>query len=547
MTAPWWRDAVVYQVYPRSFADANGDGMGDLKGITSRLDHLEKLGVDAIWLSPFFTSPQNDGGYDVADYCDVDPRFGTLADFDEMLARAKERNIRIIIDLVPNHCSSEHPLFQKALAAAPGSPEREMFMFREGRGENGELPPNNWESIFHGDAWTRVKEADGSYGQWCLHLFDTSQPDWNWENPKVREMFRGILRFWLDRGVAGMRIDVAHGMIKAEGLPDTEVNAKGLLSLDSEKAPPYFDQDGVHEIYRDWRKIINEYPGDRVLVAECCAPRHRMPLYIRPDELHQAFNFSFLLARWDKHLLRDAIEKPMQLSREVNGSNTWVLSNHDVIRHVTRYGYAPDYKFGEGLSRDEPAADRELGLRRARAVSLAMLSLPGSAYLYQGEELGLEEVADIPDELREDPAHKRAGVPGRDGCRVPMAWQHDAPAYGFSETGKSWLPQPASYGERAADLQVGVPGSTFEMYRAAIALRRELKLGEQEFALRETGEDTLVFSLGAVTVVINLADKPLALSALGLENTRIALSSSPVEESSGTIPGNCAVWLTPEL
>ncbi|MBV7433008.1 glycoside hydrolase family 13 protein [Dermabacteraceae bacterium P13115] len=545
MTAPWWRDAVVYQVYPRSFADANGDGMGDLKGITSRLDHLEKLGVDAIWLSPFFTSPQNDGGYDVADYCDVDPRFGTLADFDEMLARAKERNIRVIIDLVPNHSSSAHPLFQKALAAAPGSPEREMYMFREGKGENGELPPNNWQSIFHGDAWTRVKEADGSDGQWYLHLFDTSQPDWNWENPKVREMFRGILRFWLDRGVAGMRIDVAHGMVKEEGLPDTEVNTKGLVALDSDKLPPYFDQDGVHEIYRDWRKIINEYPGDRVLVAECCAPRHRMPLYIRPDELHQAFNFSFLLARWDKTLLHDAIEKPMALSREVEGSNTWVLSNHDVIRHATRYGYAPDYKFGEGLSRDEPAPDRELGLRRARAVSLTMLSLPGSAYLYQGEELGLEEVADIPDELREDPAHKRGGVPGRDGCRVPMAWQHDAPAYGFSETGKSWLPQPASYGERAADKQVDVPGSTFEMYRAAIRLRRELKLGEQELTWIESGDEALAFRLGETAVVLNLSEQPLDLATLGLGGMRELLVSYPDEHAAGMLPANCAAWLTP--
>ena len=475
----WWRDAVVYQVYPRSFADADGDGMGDLPGVTSRLPYLRELGVDALWLSPFYTSPQRDGGYDVADYCDVDPRFGSLADADELIASAHAMGLKVIVDIVPNHSSSEHELFQQALAAGPGSPERDMYVFADGRGEHGELPPNNWTSIFHGEAWTRVTEADGNPGQWYLHIFDTSQPDWNWQNPRVHALFRDVLRFWLDRGADGFRVDVAHGMVKPEGLPDAAVNAEGLLDIPEGEVPIYFDNDGVLEIYREWRPILDSYEGERMMVLEAWIPEHRLPLYIGPEEAHQSFNFGFLQATWGVETMRAAIEKPLALADAVGAPTTWVLSNHDVIRHATRYGFPPGYRFGEGLGREE-TPDAALGLARARAATLLMLSLPGAAYLYQGEELGLPEVAEIPDALREDPAHLRAGVPGRDGCRVPLPWRADAPAYGFSPTGESWLPQPAVFGELAADRQAGVEGSTLEMYRRALRLRRELGLGRPE-------------------------------------------------------------------
>ena len=550
----WWRDAVVYQVYPRSFADSDGDGMGDLPGITARLEHIAELGADAIWLSPFYTSPQNDGGYDVGDYEDVDPRFGTLADADTLIARAHELGLKVIVDIVPNHSSSEHVLFQKALEAAPGSPERDMYMFREGRGQDGELPPNNWQSIFHGDAWTRVTEADGTPGQWYLHLFDTTQPDFNWENPAVHELFAGVLRFWLDRGADGFRVDVAHGMVKPEGLPDSPVDSEGMAVVPQGEVPVYFDNDGVHAIYREWRAILDEYPGDRMMVGEAWIPEPSMPKYVRPDEMHQVFNFGYLQSRWDVDAFRHAIAEPLRLADEVGAPTTWVLSNHDVIRHATRYGFGPEHRFGEGLSRDEHP-DAELGLARARAATLLMLALPGSAYLYQGEELGLPEVADIPDELREDPAHKRAGVPGRDGCRVPIPWEGDAPAYGFSPTGNSWLPQPVVFGELAADRQRGVAGSTLELYREALRLRRELRLGahrpgDEVTFVDGVPEGVLAVQHGEVIVVVNTTAQPVQLSTLpgpagGDRPAPVLLASSAVQD--GRLPADAAAWLRVRL
>ncbi len=435
-STPWWRDAVIYQVYPRSYADADGDGIGDLPGITSRIPYLRDLGVDAIWVSPFYTSPQADAGYDVADYTDIDPVFGTLADADTFIATAHEAGIKVVVDLVPNHSSDEHAWFRAALAAGPGSPERDMYMFRDGKGPDGDEAPTDWRSVFGGPAWTRVTEPDGTPGQWYLHLFDVKQPDLNWSNPKVHEAFHDILRFWLDRGVDGFRVDVAHGLVKEEGLPDWASEHK-VLDHNADaggRRPPMWDQDGVHAVYQEWRAILDSYPGDRMMVAEAWVePAERRALYVRPDEFQQAFNFGYLEAPWRAIDQRKVIEDSLAADRVVGATTTWVLSNHDVLRHATRLALPVGEPRPNGIGADDPQPDAELGLRRARAATLLMLSLPGSAYLYQGEELGLPEHTSLPDELRQDPTYLRTDheVLGRDGCRVPVPWTAEGSSLGF--------------------------------------------------------------------------------------------------------------------
>ena len=446
----WWRDAVIYQVYPRSFADSNADGMGDLEGVRTRLPYLRDLGVDAVWLSPFYASPQADAGYDVADYRAVDPMFGNLLDADALIRDAHELDLRIIVDLVPNHSSDQHEWFKQALREGPGSPLRDRYHFRPGKGENGELPPNDWESIFGGPAWTRITEPDGTPGEWYLHLFAPEQPDFNWEHPAVGDEFRSVLRFWLDMGVDGFRIDVAHGLVKAEGLPD--LGSHDQVKLLGNDVMPFFDQDGVHAIYREWRLVLDEYAGERIFVAEAWTPTiERTANYVRPDELHQAFNFQYLATYWDAAELKAVIDRTLDAMRPVGAPATWVLSNHDVTRHATRFANEPG--LGTQL---RLAGDRALGLRRARAATLLMLALPGSAYVYQGEELGLPDVVDLSDEVRQDPAYFRgAGQDGfRDGCRVPIPWTREGSSYGFGDGG-SWLPQPAEWAELSIEAQTG--------------------------------------------------------------------------------------------
>lgn len=464
--AEWWRHGVIYQVYPRSFADADGDGIGDLPGIRSRLPYLRDLGVDAVWLSPFYASPQADAGYDVADYRRVDPMFGDLSDAAGLVEDAHELGLRVIVDLVPNHCSDQHEWFQRALRDGPGSTARQRFHFRPGRGADGELPPNDWESIFGGPAWTRVPD-----GEWYLHLFAPEQPDFNWEHRAVHDEFRSILRFWLDLGVDGFRVDVAHGLVKAAGLPD--IGCGDQLSLLGSAPMPFFDQDGVHEIYRDWRRVLGEYAGERILVAEAWTPTlERAAQYVRADEMHQAFNFSYLCTDWDAAALRDIVDITLDAMGEVGAPPTWVLSNHDVTRHATRFANPP----GSGIQMTTPG-DREMGLRRARAATLLMFALPGSAYVYQGEELGLPDVTDLPDEVRADPSfHRDNGQDGfRDGCRVPLPWGGAEAPYGFGPEvgGPSWLPQPATWADLSVEAQTGVEGSTLELYRAALAIRKQ--------------------------------------------------------------------------
>ena len=543
---PWWRDAVIYQVYPRSWADSNGDGIGDLPGITARLDHLIRLGVDALWLSPYYTSPQRDGGYDVSDYRDVDPRFGTLDDFDSLLKRAHEIGLRVIVDLVPNHTSSDHPWFQSALKAAPGSPERARYLFRDGRGEKGELPPNNWTSTFGGPGWTRITEPDGSPGQWYLHLFDVSQPDLDWTNADVRDELESVLRFWLDRGVDGFRIDVAHGLVKSDGLPDAE--AQHSFDTDPTALAPMWDQPGVHDVYRRWRQITDEYE-ERILCAEAWVkPAEALARYVRDDELHQSFNFAFLMTPWLADDLRATITETLAAAEAVGAPQTWVLSNHDVVRHATRLGYpqTTGLKSPRGIGADDPQPDAELGLRRARAATTLMLALPGSASLYQGEELGLPEATLLPDDARQDPTWERSGhtEKGRDGCRVPMPWEGSTPSLGFSPGAETWLPQPPEYGALAVDRQRGVDGSTLELYRSLLALRRELRLGRGSLTWYDAGsDDVIAFTTTAadgrtVLVLANLGPSPAPLP----DAARVLVESSPDGSSDGHVPTDTTVW-----
>jgi alpha-glucosidase len=505
MSAPaWWEDAVVYQVYPRSFADSDSDGNGDLNGIRSKLDYLTGLGVDAIWLTPFYPSPQADGGYDVSDYRAVDPLYGTLDEFDALVREAAGHGIRVIVDIVPNHCSSEHPLFRSALAARPGSAERDLFLFRAGHGTDGELPPNNWQSAFGGPAWTRVPD-----GQWYLHLFDTAQPDWNWASPAVPALFAEVLRFWLDRDVAGLRVDVACALFKDPALPDDPPGRHPWAPSAQRHRPE------LQALYRSWREILDSYPGSRTAIGEVLydSPATLAP-YLRPGGIPQVFNFQLLQAPWDAAALRAAIDAVTTLA---GGSRApWVIGNPDVVRPVTRYGSAG----------------------AARAAALLQLALPGSAYIYQGEELGLPEVRDIPDEARLDPVFRRTGGtrPGRDGCRIPLPWTG-------SDPGPSWLPKPSGWGGYSAEAQADDPDSFLRLYQTALRLRREhpaLGTGTSDrVRWLDSPHGTLVFARDPGFVfAANLGAAPLALPA----HDRVLLSTAPAS-AGGTLPPGSAAWL----
>jgi alpha-glucosidase len=514
--SPWWRRAVIYQIYPRSFADGDGDGVGDLTGIRERLGYLAELGVEAVWLSPWYPSPMADAGYDVADYRDIDPVFGTLAQAEAFIADAHDLGIRVIIDVVPNHCSEAHPWFQAALR---GDEEmRSRFWFRD--------QPNNWQSIFGGQAWSRTDAGD-----WYLHLFAPEQPDFNWDHPAVRAEFEDILRFWFDRGVDGIRIDSAALLAKDPALPDV---AEGDTS-------PFTDLDEVHDIYRSWRRIAEEYPGERALIGEVWLPdRQRFANYLRPDELHTAFNFDFLGCPWDAAALKDCIDETLRAHAPVGAPATWVLSNHDVTRHVTRYGRA-DTTFSFAAKRFGVPTDLELGERRARAAALLNLALPGAAYVYQGEELGLWEVEDIPRALLQDPMHFRSGGwdPGRDGCRVPIPWSGVEPPFGFGPGGTPWLPQPPEWKNRTAELEGGDPHSMLALYRAALRIRRvEGALGDGEMTWLPAPDGVLAFARGAgFACAVNLS-----ADVVPLPSGRVLLASGPLDGD--CLPADTAAWLS---
>ncbi len=536
----WWRSAVIYQVYIRSFADGNGDGIGDLAGVRSRLGYLRDLGVDAIWFTPWYPSPLADGGYDVSDYRAIHPSFGELAEAEALIGEALALGIRTIIDVVPNHISSEHGWFKDALAAGPGSPERERFWFHPGKGPNGDEMPTHWVSNFQGETWTRTTNPDGTPGEWYLHLFTPEQPDLNWNHPDVVREHEDVLRFWFDRGVAGVRIDSAALLIKDAALPE----------VPDDPGPgehPNTDRDAVHDVYRAWRAIADSYEGTRVLVGEVwMLDTARFAAYLRPDEMHTAFNFDFMSRPWDAAQLRTSIDDMLAAHAPVGAPSTWVLSNHDVTRPVTRYG-REDSSFAFATKRFGIPTDLALGTRRARAAALLTAALPGSLYLYQGDELGLPEVEDLPEGAREDPMHFRSnGVdPGRDGCRVPLPWSGTHPPFGFSppdlqwravpartDSGGAdaaprdpWLPQPADWAKYTVEAQSHDPHSMLSLYRAALGIRRGTGVlgdGALEWLPSEPG--VLAFARGDgfvnVTNLSGRAHRPASAPARPAEQHR---------------------------
>ncbi len=515
MRETWWRGAAIYQVYLRSFADGNGDGLGDLAGLRGRLTYLADLGINAIWLNPWYPSPMSDGGYDVADYRSIEPIFGTLAEAEKLIQEAHELDIKIIIDVVPNHCSDRHAWFREAVEAGPGTPMRERFWFRPGVGDG---PPNDWQSIFGGPAWTRVPD-----GEWYLHLFAPEQPDFNWNSAAVQEEFLDVLRFWFDRGVDGIRIDSAAVIIKD---PDAEPDGED----------PYNDRDGVHDVYREWRRIADAY-SSRVLIGEVWLPdQDRFARYLRPDELHTAFNFDFLACPWDPAALRAVIDSTLATHTPIGAPPTWVLSNHDVTRPVTRYG-RPDTSFAHEDRKHGMPSDLGLGMRRARAAALLAMALPGGVYVYQGEELGLPEVEDIPDGLLQDPIWARSGNTdrGRDGCRVPLPWSGSEPPFGYG--GEPWLPQPSSWSALTVERQEADSSSMLTLYRSALKLRGSW-LGDGTLSWLDLGPEVLAFRRDSgLTCVVNLGTAPIAPPP-----GTVRLASGPLEGE--LLPPDTSVWLT---
>ncbi|KWX68712.1 glycoside hydrolase family 13 protein [Mycobacterium sp. NAZ190054] len=542
--SPWWQTAVVYQVYIRSFADGNGDGVGDIQGLRARLPYLARLGVDAIWINPWYPSPMADAGYDVSDYRDIEPAYGTLADAQALIAEAHASGVRVILDIVPNHTSDQHAWFKAALDDEPGA--RQRYHFRPGRGADGGLPPNNWQSVFGGPAWTRV-DSGPLEGQWYLHLFAPGQPDLNWDHDEVRAEFEDILAFWFDRGVDGFRIDVAHGLVKEAGLPDgTSAGDEPHAILQTQNRHPAWDQDGVHEIYRGWRAVADRYAPERIFIAEAWVPSNeRLARYLRPDELHTAFQFDFLRSPWRADLLRKVVDDAIGSAASVGAPPTWVLSNHDVTRTVTRFSRSqPAHLIDTDWERgrwggEEP--DHALGRRRARAAALIQLALPGTAYIYQGEELALEEIEDLPAEARQDPTWEQSGFTdvGRDGCRIPLPWTETEAPYGFASHPDAvpWLPQPGHWSEHSVEAQDRDPASTLNLYRAALRLRPRLWRDAAEVEWIDVAPDVAAFRRGDAQCWVNTGDTDVRLPG----GAAAALASEPGVVD--VLPPDTAVWL----
>ena len=556
----WWQDAVVYQIYPRSFADANNDGIGDLQGIISHLDHIASLNVDAIWMSPCFPSPQHDHGYDVADYFDINPDYGDLATFDLLVAEARKRGIRIMLDVVPNHCSIEHAWFKSAVAAGKGSPLRERFYFRDGRGENGELPPNNWQSIFGGAAWTRITEPDGNPGQWYLHVFDYSQPDMNWEHEDIKKQFDDMLTFWFDRGVEGFRVDAVAVVGKTPGLPDgpdftgrDDLKVSELATLN----PHFQHREEMRPYWARWRALMDRYEADHpgreiVTVSEAYTPEGPLQLlkYLTPDQFHSSFIFDLMLAPWIPSYVREAVENNYRVLAE-NGANfAWTLNNHDTHRSVTRYGRSiaddPSSFTGNNLVHRDAPVDIALGTRRNRAMIAFTAALPGTIYLYQGEETGLPEWLELPDNRREDPVFRRTNgeEKGRDGCRVPIPWTSDASSnYGFSAAAGAdapWLPQPEWWGDFAADAQENDPSSILALYRAVMGTRDQFDPQDAIEWVLPDDPALVAFRRGGILVVMNMSRSDATVPSDVLGSAQAFLQTDG--GNGALVPANSTVW-----
>ncbi|QTH60224.1 glycoside hydrolase family 13 protein [Corynebacterium hindlerae] len=548
----WWQHAVIYQIYPKSFAGTS-QPHGDIAGIKSHLRHVADLGTDAVWISPFYVSPQRDGGYDVADYRDIDTMYGSRADVEDLIDYAHSIGLRIIFDLVPNHTSDQHPWFQSALAAGPGSPERDRYWFRPGQGDNGELPPNDWESVFGGPAWTQVKarpDAPGSAWEsdtsWYLHMFDTSQPDLFWDNPEVRAEFESILRFWLDRGVDGFRVDVAHGLCKPLDLPNWQFHFEMVEGTTDNDAPPppMWNQREVHEIYRSWRTVLDEYGEDKLLVAEVWADTpEKLAEYVRPDEMNQAFNFDFLASLWNRTDLQNVIDYSLRTLEHTGAPATWVMSNHDVVRATSRLGLDIPGARPNGIGATDPQPNAMLGRLRARAAHTLINALPGSTYIYQGEELGLPEHTSLPDAARQDPTFPRtAGKElGRDGCRIPLPWESTKPNFGFTTAESTWLPQPTDWEAFCVDVQANDPDSDLNYFKKLFSLRKEFELGRGSLQKFDAGSGSLAFINSArvherpdVLIVVTF-NEPCAVP----EGWELLLSSQDCGDSD-TVPADTA-------
>ena len=583
LVKPWWRSASVYQLYVRSFADANGDGIGDLAGITQRLDHVKSLGVDAIWLNPCFPSPQRDHGYDVSDYFAIEPAYGDLAAFDELVARAHALGLRVLLDVVPNHCSRDHQWFLDALAGKPGSPERARFWFRPGRGLDGSQPPNNWKAIFGGSAWTRITEADGSPGEWYLGVFTPDQPDWNFSEPSVVDHFDRMLRFWFDRGVDGFRADAVIYLGKVDGLPDANE-----ADVESPLNPMYTYVASQHDVWRRWRALVDdceiEQGRELLLVAEAFSPSNPslMLEYANPTEFHQTFAFDLMLAPWRSDAMRNVITSTLEALAPAGLLPAWTLNNHDTQRTATRYGRNDVVEIGgfhDGVFRISSAPlDAALGQRRARAATALLLALPGCVYLYAGEELGLPEVLDLPDAARQDPVfHNSNGESlGRDGCRIPLPWTIDSGnSFGFTsdqapierqvESGaavdldfareertvdgvRSWLPQPHDWGSWSLEQQTAEAHSALSLYRAAGRLRRDLEDLQSDSLEWIDGLtlDFLAFRRGDVVVAFNPTGIPFELPEDLVGDCEVVLSSLHDHIDPTTVPANTTLWLSPK-
>src|ERR1017187_8131810 len=513
----WWHKAVLYEVYLRSFADATNDGVGDIAGLIDRLPYIKELGVDAVWISPWYVSPMLDGGYDVRNYVDTDPLFGSLKDVQNLIDASHELGLRVVLDLVANHCSSQHPWFQSALASPEGSKERDWFYFKDGQGEIGNEPPNDWKSIFGGPAWTRTQNADGTPGQWYFNLFDSSQPDINWKNEEVLTQFDEILRFWFDRGVDGCRLDA-------------------LYRPDIWGPVPFFDAEGVHEVLRRWRRVAQEYPTEKFLVGEVVVRNaDRLARYLRREELQSTLSFDLCKIVWNADAFRQMISTLHGACFVRRSWITWTLSSHDEKRTVSRYSQ-------DGPAEGVLANVTPSGHERARAGYLLALALPGSACIFQGEELGLWEVTDIPEDKLQDPIYFRTGKKelGRDGCRVPLPWQREGPSLGFSTSHETWLPQPPGWADVSVATQLNDASSTLHFFRSVLALRSTI-FNDDEWAITWEPSPTgvLVLRRGPdFRCVVNFSGEPFRIG----DDEEALASSSPLTDER-VIGVNNGAWL----